>query len=38
MIISPPLVITHAEVDELIHKARLTLDLTLQHLKDQGVV
>lgn len=38
MIISPPLVITRAEVDELIHKARLTLDLTLQHLKDKGAL
>ncbi|EOD77374.1 Omega-amino acid--pyruvate aminotransferase [Grimontia indica] len=38
MIISPPLVITHAEVDELIHKAKLALDLTLQALKDKGAL
>ncbi|MEZ8142157.1 aminotransferase [Enterovibrio norvegicus FF-454] len=38
MIISPPLVITRAEVDELIHKAKLSLDLTLQHLQENGVI
>ncbi|MGR7920787.1 aspartate aminotransferase family protein [Zobellella denitrificans] len=32
MIISPPLVISHAEVDELITKARRALDLTYQTL------
>ncbi len=31
MIISPPLVITHKEVDELIEKAKLTLDQTAKH-------
>jgi len=31
MIISPPLVITHEEVDELIEKAKKTLDQTAQH-------
>ncbi|KXF81497.1 aspartate aminotransferase family protein [Enterovibrio coralii] len=38
MIISPPLVINHEEVDELIEKAWLALDLTLSHLQAQGVV
>lgn len=32
MIIAPPLVISHAEVDELVSKARLCLDLTLEAL------
>ncbi len=32
MIVSPPLVITRAQVDELIDKARLCLDLTAQQL------
>lgn len=30
MVLSPPLVISHAEVDELIEKARLCFDLTLE--------
>ncbi|CZF77723.1 aspartate aminotransferase family protein [Grimontia marina] len=38
MIISPPLVITRAEVDELIHKAKLALDLTQQVLTDKGLL
>ncbi|WP_407330802.1 aspartate aminotransferase family protein [Enterovibrio sp. 27052020O] len=38
MIISPPLVISHLEVDELIEKARLALDLTFEHLQDLGAV
>jgi len=33
MIIAPPLVITKAEIDELVSKARLCLDLTLQDLQ-----
>jgi putrescine---pyruvate transaminase len=33
MIISPPLVISLAEIDELVSKARLCLDLTLQVLQ-----
>ncbi len=33
MIIAPPLVISKAEIDELIDKARLCLDLTLQDLQ-----
>jgi len=32
MIIAPPLVISHAEIDELVSKARLCLDLTLEAL------
>ena len=31
MVLSPPLVITRAEIDELIEKARIGLDLTAQH-------
>jgi len=34
MIISPPLVISFAEIDELINKARTCLDLTLQALQN----
>ncbi|MCY1415748.1 Putrescine--pyruvate aminotransferase [compost metagenome] len=33
MIIAPPLVISHAEIDELVEKARKCLDLTLEALK-----
>jgi len=33
MIISPPLVISKAEIDELVTKARLCLDLTLKDLQ-----
>ncbi|WP_222542105.1 aspartate aminotransferase family protein [Ferrimonas balearica] len=33
MIISPPLVITESEIDELVARARRSLDLTWQHLK-----
>ena len=33
MIIAPPLVITEAEIDELVEKARLCLDLTLAELQ-----
>ncbi|MCE6982348.1 aminotransferase class III-fold pyridoxal phosphate-dependent enzyme, partial [Pseudomonas frederiksbergensis] len=32
MIIAPPLVISHAEIDELVEKARKCLDLTLEAL------
>ena len=32
MIISPPLVLTHDETDELVDKARLCLDLTAKQL------
>lgn len=34
MIISPPLVISHAEIDELVDKARTALDATLARLAD----
>ena len=37
MIISPPLVIAHHEIDELVEKAAKCLDLTLADLKDQGL-
>ncbi len=33
MIISPPLIISHAEIDELVTKARKCLDLTLEYFK-----
>lgn len=36
MIIAPPLVITRAEIDELVDKARRTLDMTLAGLKRDG--
>jgi putrescine aminotransferase len=35
MLLSPPLVITHEEVDELFKKAKMCLDLTAQ---DVGVI
>lgn len=38
MIIAPPLVITRAQIDELIEKARLCLDLTWQLVRRQGRV
>jgi putrescine---pyruvate transaminase len=38
MIIAPPLVITHAQIDELVHKARITLDQTLADLKRDGLM
>jgi putrescine aminotransferase len=37
MIISPPLVITNGEIDELVEKAGKCLDLTLSDLKAQGL-
>jgi putrescine aminotransferase len=36
MIIAPPLVITHAEIDELVDKAWRTLDQTMAGLKQDG--
>jgi putrescine aminotransferase len=36
MIVAPPLVITRAQVDELVTKARLCLDLTLADVKARG--
>jgi putrescine aminotransferase len=38
MIISPPLVISKSEVDELIEKATLTLDQTYAQAKDKGLL
>ena len=38
MIIAPPLVITHAQIDELIEKARKSLDMTLDLLRKQGQI
>ncbi|MCA6063509.1 aspartate aminotransferase family protein [Thalassolituus marinus] len=38
MILSPPLVITEAELDELFLKARHCLDLTLKTVQDMGVI
>ena len=38
MIISPPLVISHDEADELVARARLTLDATHAELKRRGLV
>lgn len=35
MIVSPPLVLTHGEADELIEKAHLTLDMTLADLRKR---
>jgi len=32
MIICPPLVISHSEIDELVDKAKLCLDLTLEEI------
>ena len=37
MIIAPPLVMTHAEIDELLRLIRNALDLTLQELKQKGL-
>jgi putrescine aminotransferase len=36
MIIAPPLVITPLQIDELMEKARRTLDMTLAGLKQDG--
>ena len=36
MIVAPPLVITRAQIDELVTKARLCLDLTLADVKARG--
>lgn len=36
MIIAPPLVITHGQIDELVEKARLALDQAQQELQRQG--
>ncbi len=36
MLIAPPLVISRAEVDELVQKARLSLDMTLAEVRRRG--
>jgi putrescine aminotransferase len=36
MIIAPPLVITHAQIDEMIALIRRSLDLTLRDVKQRG--
>jgi putrescine aminotransferase len=36
MIVSPPLIITRAQIDELTGKARLCLDLTLEQCRKEG--
>jgi putrescine aminotransferase len=38
MIIAPPLVITHAQIDELVEKARKSLDMTLAELRRQNAL
>ncbi|MGO0306341.1 hypothetical protein ACTL6P_06950 [Endozoicomonas acroporae] len=38
MIISPPLIISHAEIDELVTKARKCLDLTLEYFKGGKLI
>ena len=37
MIIAPPLVISHAEIDELVALARKALDATLADLKQKNL-
>ncbi len=38
MVLSPPLIITIEEINELCHKVRLCLDLTLESAKQQGAL
>jgi putrescine aminotransferase len=38
MIIAPPLVITPAQIDELVDKARRTLDMTHANLRRDGLM
>lgn len=38
MIIAPPLVISHADIDEVVARATKTLDQTLAHLKRDGMM
>ena len=38
MIIAPPLVMTHADIDEMIRRIRRSLDDTLAGLRDRGLV
>lgn len=37
MVLSPPLIISREEIDELLDKARFCLDLTVESLKELGV-
>ena len=38
LVIAPPLILSHAEADELIEKALRTLDMTYQHARSSGVM
>ena len=38
MIIAPPLIMTHAEIDEMMRLIRLALDLTQQELHQKGII
>jgi putrescine aminotransferase len=38
MIIAPPLVITHAEIDQMIERIKKSLDDTLAGLKQDGLI
>ena len=38
MIVSPPLVISDAEIDELVRLARRCLDLTLERIRGDGAL
>lgn len=38
MIIAPPLIMTHAEIDEMMRLIRLALDLTQQELTQKGLI
>ena len=38
MIVAPPLVITPAQIDELIDKAHRSLDMTLEELRRRGML
>jgi putrescine aminotransferase len=38
MVIAPPLVLTHAEAEEIMDKVHRTLDMTLGSLKANGLV
>jgi len=38
MVVAPPFVITQAEVEELVTKARTALDLTWKEVKAEGLL
>jgi putrescine aminotransferase len=38
MIVAPPLVITTAQIDEMVEKIRFCLDLTLDDLQERGLM